>query len=169
MLRKIVCFSFLLGLYSTNALALETIYTGLQVSQFTHENDFGAEGKPSAVAFRLGGYLDEGTAIETRFGLGLEGYGDTVGIVDYDVETFLGLYGLYHIGWGSNASFYGLLGFTNGEVKLTTLGVSTDNRETNLSYGVGLNIANFNFEIVRYFHDDLFDVTAISFGFVTGF
>ena len=168
MLKKILFISFLLGLYSTNALSLETIYTGLQGSQFTYEEDF-IEGKPSALTLRLGGYLDEGTAIETRFGFGLQGYGDTVGTTDFEVEAFLGLYGLYHIGWGSNASFYGLLGFTNGEVKLTTLGVSSDNRQTNVSYGVGLNIARFNFEIVRYFHDDLYDVTAISFGFVSGF
>ncbi len=134
----------------------------------------GIEGKPPALVLRIGGYLQGGTAIEARLGFGLEGYGDTVNVspgvdVDFEVENFFGLYGLYHIGWGSNASLYGLLGVTNGEIKLTTLGVSTDNRETNLSYGIGLNIARLNFEIVHYFHDKDFDVTAISFGFVSKF
>ena len=166
-----------MGLFNTSAQAefQETIYTGIQGAQFIYEDNLtGIEGKPPALVLRLGGYLEGGTAIEARFGFGLEGYNDTVNVspgvdVDFDVENFFGLYGLYHIGWGSNASLYGLLGVTNGEVKLTTLGVSTDNRETNLSYGIGLNIARLNFEIVRYFHDDDFDVTAISFGFVSKF
>jgi hypothetical protein len=166
MLRKILYFSLLLSLFNTNALALETIYTGLQASQFNYEGDF-IEGEPAALTFRLGGYLDKGTAIEARFGFGLEGYDDTVSGVSFEVEPFLGLYGLYHIGWGSNASFYGILGFTNGEIKLST--ATTDTRETNVSYGVGLNIANFNFEYIQYFHDDLYDVTAISFGYVSQF
>jgi hypothetical protein len=166
MIKKIIFFSFILGLFNTNALALETIYTGLQASQFTYEDDF-IEGDPAALTFRLGGYLEGGMAIETRFGSGLQGYTDTVGAVEFDVEPFLGLYGLYHIGWGSNASFYGILGFTNGEVKLST--ATVDTRTTNISYGAGLNIANFNFEIIQYLHDELYDVTAISFGFVTEF
>ena len=176
MLRKILYFSFLMGLFNTSAQAQfqETIYTGFQAAQVTYEDDStGIEGEPSALVLRIGGYLEGGTAVEARIGFGLSGYGDTVDVggtdVDFDVENFFGLYGLYHIGWGSNASLYGLLGVTNGEIKITTLGVSTDNRETNLSYGIGLNIARLNFEIVHYFHDKDFDVTAISFGFVSKF
>ena len=177
MLRKILYFSFLMGLFNTSAQAefQETIYTGIQAAQFTYEDNLtGIEGKPPALVLRLGGYLEGGTAIEFRLGFGLQGYNDTVNVspgvdVEFDVENFFGLYGLYHIGWGSNASLYGLLGVTNGEIKLTTLGVSTDSRETNLSYGIGLNIARLNFEIVHYFHDNDFDVTAISFGFVSKF
>ncbi len=171
MLRKILYFSFLMGLFNTSAQAefQETIYTGIQAAQLTYEDDL-IEGKPAALVLRLGGYLEGGTAIEARFGFGLSGYGDTVntpgGDVDFDVENFFGLYGLYHIGWGSNASLYGLLGVTNGEIKISTL--STD-RETSLSYGIGLNIARLNFEYVHYFHDNDFDVTAISFGFVSKF
>ncbi len=174
MLIKILYFSFLIGLFNTSAQAefQETIYTGIQAAQFTYEDDF-IEGKPPALVLRIGGYLEGGTAVEARLGFGLEGYSDTANCcgadVDFDVENFIGIYGLYHIGWGSNASLYGLLGVTNGEVKLTSLGVSTDNRETNLSYGIGLNIARFTFEWVHYFHDDNFDVTAISLGYVSKF
>ena len=177
MLRKILYFSFLMGLFNTSAQAefQETIYTGIQGAQFTYEDNLtGIEGKPPALVLRLGGYLEGGTAIEARFGFGLQGYGDTVNVspgvdVDFDVENFFGLYGLYHIGWGSNASLYGLLGVTNGEIKISTAAPGTDNRETNLSYGIGLNIARLNFEYVHYMHDNDFDVTAISFGFVSKF
>jgi outer membrane immunogenic protein len=174
MLRKILYLSFLLGLYNTSAQAAfeETIYTGLQFGQFTYEDDF-VEGNPSALIFRVGGYLAEGTAIEARFGTGFSGYGDSEtfsGVeVDFDVEPMLGLYGLYHIGWGSNASVYGLAGLTVGEVQLSALGASTDTRGTHLSIGIGLNIAGLNFEFTQYFHDKNFDVTALSFGFVTNF
>ena len=106
-------------------------------------------------------------------GTGFNGYGDSATFLgveyDFDVEPFLGLYGLYHIGWGSNASLYGLAGLTIGEVQVSSLGVSTDNGGTNLSVGIGLNIAGFNFEFTQYFHDNNFDVTAISFGFVSNF
>lgn len=174
MLRKILYFSFLMGLFNTSAQAefQETIYTGIQAAQFTYEDDF-IEGKPPALVLRLGGYLEGGTAIEFRLGFGLNGYGDTVntpgGDVDFDIENLFGLYGLYHIGWGSNASLYGLLGVTNGKLKVSGPGFSVDDRETNLSYGIGLNIARLNFEYVHYFHDNDFDVTAISFGFVSKF
>jgi len=176
MLRKILYFSFLMGLFNTSAQAefQETIYTGIQAAQVTYEDDFtGIEGEPSALVLRIGGYLEGGTAIEARLGIGLSGYGDTVDVggvdVDFDVENFFGLYGLYHIGWGSNASLYGLLGVTNGEIKISpALGFSTD-RETSLSYGIGLNIARLNFEFVHYMHDNDFDVTAISIGYVSKF
>lgn len=174
MLRKILYLSFLLGLYNTSAQAAfeETIYTGLQVGQFTYEDDF-IEGSPGGMVFRIGGYLDEGTAIEARFGTGFGGYGNSEtfsGVeFDFDVEPMLGLYGLYHIGWGSNASVYGLAGLTVGEVQVSALGLSSDDRGTHLSVGVGLNIAGLNFEFTQYFHDKNFDVTAISFGFVTSF
>ena len=177
MLRKILYFSFLMGLFNTSAQAefQETIYTGIQAAQVTYEDDLvGIEGKPPALVLRIGGYLEGGTAIEARLGFGLSGYGDTVNVpgfgdVDFDVENFFGLYGLYHIGWGSNASLYGLLGVTNGEIKISpNPGFITD-RETSLSYGIGLNIAKINFEIVHYMHNNDFDVGAISIGYVSKF
>jgi hypothetical protein len=174
MLRKILYFSFLMGLFNTSAQAefQETIYTGIQAAQFTYEDDF-IEAKPPAVVFRIGGYLEGGTALEARLGFGLNGYADTVDVggvdVDFEIENLFGLYGLHHIGWGSNASLYGLLGFTNGKIKASVPGNSVDSRETNLSYGIGLNIASFTFEYVQYFHDSDFDVTAISIGYVSKF
>jgi len=162
-----------MGLFNTSVQAevQDTIYTGIQVAQVTYEDDFtGIEAEPSALVLRIGGYLEGGAAIEARLGFGLDGYGDTVDVggvdVDFDVENFFGLYGLYHIGWGSNASLYGLLGVTNGEIKIS--GFSTD-RETDLSYGVGLNIAKINFEYVHYIHTNDYDVTAISIGYVSKF
>ncbi len=176
MLRKILYFSFLMGLFNTSAHAelQDTIYTGIQLAQVTYEDDLtGIEGKPPALVLRIGGYLKGGTAIEARLGFGLSGYGDTVDVggvdVDFDVENFFGLYGLYHIGWGSNASLYGLLGVTNGEIKISpNPGFITD-RETSLSYGIGLNIAKINFEYVHYMHNNDFDWTAISIGYVSKF
>ena len=174
MLRKILYFSFLLGLFNTSAQAEfeETLYMGIQASQLTYEDDF-IEVKPSALVFRFGGYLEEGAAIEARVGIGLNGYGDTVNFsgtdIDFDVEYLLGLYGLYHIGWGSNASLYGILGITDGKLKASVPGLSVDGSTTNLSYGIGLNLKSFNFEYIHYFHDNDFDVTAISFGYVSKF
>ena len=165
-----------MGLFNTSAQAelQETIYTGIQVAQVTWEDDLtGIEAEPSALVLRIGGFLEGGTAIEARLGFGLDGYGDTIDVggvdVDFDVENFFGLYGLYHIGWGSSASFYGLLGVTNGEIKISpNPGFITD-RETSLSYGIGLNIAKINFEYVHYIHTNDFDWTAISIGYVSKF
>jgi len=167
-----------MGLFNTGAQAefQETIYTGFQAAQFTYEDEpTGIEGKPAALVLRIGGYLEGGAAIEARLGFGLNGYGDTIDVggvdVDFDVENFFGIYSLYHIGWGSNASFYGLVGVTDGEIKIEApaLGLSTDGRETSLSYGIGLNIANFNFEYTHYIHTADYDITAISIGYVSRF
>jgi hypothetical protein len=173
MLRKILILSFLMGFFITNVQAAgeETLYMGIQAAQVTYEDNL-IEAKPPALVLRFGGYVDE-VAIEARVGLGLQGYGDTVNYlgIDYEfnVESLLGLYGLYSVGWGSNASFYGIMGVTTGELSVSAPGVTSDDSDTNLSYGVGFNLAGFNAEFMHYFHDTDYDVTAISFGYVSQF
>lgn len=177
MFRKILYITLLLGLSNTIVLAEESIYVGVQASQFTFDNDF-IEVDPGALVLRFGGSIDGGAGIEVRAGLGMNGLQDEISAggfdFEYEVESMLGLYGLYHVGWGSNASLYGIFGFTQVEIKesvffsgLFSGRASAD--ENSLSAGIGLNIASFNFEFMHYISDPDFDITALSFGYVSSF
>ena len=131
----------------------------------------------------MGGYLDkeERLGIEVRAGLGLAEFSDreivdvdVLGVlvpvpVDYNVDALLGLYGVYHMGWGTDASLYGVLGITQAGLSASGVGVSDDFSNTRLSYGIGFNVVGLNLEYMHYLHDRDYDVTAISIGYVASF
>ncbi len=172
MFKKILYLALLLGLSNTSVLAEERIYVGIQGSEFNLEDD-SLDVKPGALVLRFGGYIDEGAAIEVRAGLGMNGLEDTNNVsgsvFEYNVESVLGIYGLYHVGWGSDASAYGIFGFTEAEIKEFSISGRQSAQQSSLSAGIGLNIAGFNFEFMHYITDPDFDITAISFGYVSSF
>lgn len=175
MLRKIFCFGLLVGLFNFNVQAAdfeETLYGGVQAAKTTYEDD-GFEVEPGALIFRAGGYLEKGAAMEVRLGVAIAGLEDELsdGGVDFDyrVESLLGLYGLYHVGWGSDASLYGIAGLTRTHIKQSSVSGRVSLHDTSLSAGIGVNFGGFNVEYIQYlFHKD-YDFTAISFGYVSGF
>lgn len=171
MFKKILYLGLLLGLFNTNVLAEESIYVGIQASQVTFENDF-IEVEPAAMVLRFGGTIDGGAGVEVRAGLGINGLEDELvdGLFEYKVESLLGLYGLYHVGWGSSASIYGIFGFTDAKIKESSVVFGRASaQETSLSAGIGLNVAGFNFEYMHYVTDPDFDITALSVGYTSSF
>lgn len=177
MFRKILYITLLLGLSNTIVFAEESLYVGIQASQVTLDDGF-TELEPAAMILRFGGVIDAGAGIEVRAGLGLNGLQDEIefGGVDFEsnLESLLGLYGVYNIGWGSNASFYGIAGFTDAKIKLAAYSGGlligrASIQESSLSAGIGLNVAGFNFEFMHYVTDPDYDITALSFGYVSSF
>jgi hypothetical protein len=175
MFRKIIYFGVLLSLFSTNVQAEKTgrsIYMGIQATQTTYEDDF-IEVEPGALVLRIGEYVEDGAAVEARVGFGMNGMEDTLNnggfVYNYDVESIMGLYGLYHLGAGSSASVYGILGLTRAEIKEFSFFGRASLEETSLSAGIGLNFAGFNFEYMHYLFDSNFEFTAISAGYVSKF
>ena len=69
----------------------------------------------------------------------------------------------------SDASFYGVIGFSQGEIEGSAFGITVSEDESGLSYGFGVNIKSFNIEYMSYLDEDDFDATAISLGYVTQF
>jgi len=90
---------------------------------------------------------------------------DTVLGVDVEIDTFFGVYGVFHISSNSDTSFYGVLGFTKGELTASVPGFSITEDDSGLSYGFGVDIKSFNIEYMLYLDEDFYEVSAISFGY----
>lgn len=175
MFRKILYFGVLLSLFNTNVQAEQigrSIYMGIQAAQTTLEDDF-IEVEPGALVLRIGEHVEEGAAVEARVGFSMNGLEDTFNnggfVYYYDVESIMGLYGLYHLGIGSTASVYGILGLTRVDIKEFSFFGRASLEETSLSAGIGLNLAGLNFEYMHYLFDSNYDFTAISVGYVSKF
>ena len=112
---------------------------------------------------RYGRFINDNVAVEGRFGFGLQD--DTVLGVDVEIDTFFGVYGVFHISSNSDTSFYGVLGFTKGELTASVPGFSITEDDSGLSYGFGVDIKSFNIEYMLYLDEDFYEVSAISFGY----
>ena len=82
---------------SSNAASEGDVYGGLQYALFNID-DGSDEVEPTALVARIGRFLNENVAIEGRIGFGLED--DTLDAgpfdIDVDVDSLLGIYGVFH-------------------------------------------------------------------------
>ena len=153
-----------------------TNYVGVQYAIVTYDEEGFDDVEPTALVGRLGHFLNDNVAIEGRIGFGLEddevevdlGFLGTVD-VEVEVEHLFGIYAAIHSSSSSDISVYGIIGFTQGELEASALGVDVSEDDSGLSYGLGFNIHKFNIEYMSYLDEDEFEVTAISLGFVHQF
>ena len=153
-----------------------TNYAGAQYVLVTYDEEGFDDVEPTALVGRVGYFLNDNVAIEGRIGFGLQddeveldlGFLGTVD-VDFEVENLFGIYAAIHSSGSSDTSFYGIFGFSQGELEASALGIDVSEDESGFSYGFGLNINKFNIEYMSYLDEDDFEVTAISLGFVTEF
>ena len=89
--------------------------------------------------------------------------------IDIEVDSLYGVYGVFHTSSSSDTNFYGVLGFTRGELEGSAFGLTVSEDDSGLSYGFGVNIKWFNIEYMHYLDDDDWDATAISLGFTSEF
>ena len=146
-------------------------YGGLQYALVTYDEDGFDEVEPTALVGRYGHFVSDYVAIEGRIGFGLQD--DTVDAgafdIDIEVDSLYGVYGVFHTSSSSDTNFYGVLGFTRGELEGSAFGLTVSEDDSGLSYGFGVNIKWFNIEYMHYLDDDDWDATAISLGFTTEF
>ena len=146
-------------------------YGGLQYALVTYDEEGLDDVEPTALVGKLGVFVNDNVAIEGRIGFGLQD--DTVDIgpfeVDFEVDSLLGIYGVLYSSMESDTAFYGVLGYTQGELEGSAFGVTVSEDESGLSYGFGVNFGAFNLEYMSYLDEDDFEATAISLGFVTRF
>ncbi len=121
---------------------------------------------------KLGTSFHENLSGELRLGFGLDG--DSIGAVDVDVENFYGAY--LKVGGEINESAYPyiILGITRGELEASAFGLNASTSETDISYGVGIDLGNtenigFNLEYISYIDKDGGELGGISFGFTKQF
>ena len=138
-------------------------YGGFQYGLVTYSENGFPDAEPTALVGRYGTFVNDNVAVEGRFGFGLQD--DTVFGIDVEVDTFFGIYGVFHASSNSDTSFYGVLGFTKGELTFSVPGFSISEDDSGLSYGFGVDINSFNIEYMLYMDETDFDVSAISFGY----
>ena len=158
----VITFAFFYSSISLAASEGDT-YGGLQYGLVTYSEDGFPDAEPTALVGRYGKFVKDNVAVEGRFGIGLQD--DTVLGIDVEVDTFFGVYGVFHVSSNSDTSLYGVLGFTKGEVTASVPGFSFSQDDSGLSYGFGVDINSFNIEYMLYLDETDYDVSAISFGF----
>lgn len=151
-------------------------YGGIQYAMVNYDEEGFPDAKPSALGGRLGTFFSDKVALEARFGIGLQD--DTITVtdpipadLDLEVDYLFGVYGVFHSGSQASdgLSFYGVFGFTQAELSASTLGITVSGDDTSMSYGLGAQFGGFTLEYMDYLHEDDYDATAISFGYITNF
>lgn len=175
---RLIMIIFSLGLFAQQAFAVEpgALYGGLQYAQVTYDEEDFEELEPTALIGRIGRFMTENVSIEGRLGAGLED--DDIDIVipgfgtieaEVEVNTLYGFYAAVHSDPSKDVSIYGIVGVSKGELEFSALGLSEDEDDSGLSYGIGLNFGKFNVEYMSYLDEDEYEVTALSIGFVSSF
>lgn len=153
----------------------ERFYAGLNVGQLQYEETgIDDDARPMYAALRAGAYVNENVSVEARYGTGI-GSNDVevcvFGCVDVDVEVE-NFYGLYTRLGTTLAEFiypYAVVGYTRGEIKASAMGFSATESESDISYGVGVDLfstdnLNANVEFMQYIDEDTYEAMGISAG-----
>lgn len=138
-------------------------YIGVQFGQSTLEVETLDDIETTYGLVRLGIYVTESFAVDLRYGNGLED--DTLSGVDYSIDRIAGLYAVYHFELSSETSIYGLVGYTEIDLKAESNSGSIVEEEDDISYGFGLDFGNINIEFTQYKDHSKFDASALSIGY----
>lgn len=147
-------------------------YLGGQFSHVTYDQDGISNVEPTAIIGRIGYFITDQFALESRLGFGIADDKTEVGSVDADVEvdSMVGLYGLGNQPLNDVFSAYALIGFTRGELTAEIDGDgSWTEDDSSFSYGAGIQ-ARFNesvsaqLEYMSYLDESDYSVSAVALG-----
>lgn len=149
-------------------------YIGFSYASAAYEQDGFEEVNPTAIIIKYGGIINKHVSIEGRIGAGLQEDSLTILGFDVDVEidSFVGVYGVFHTSSSSNIMFYGILGITRGEATVSTNalgGLSIGGDDSGPSFGIGIDISGLNFEYMNYLSENDYELSAIGIGYTTRF
>lgn len=166
-MKKLTLVFLLLLTSNTYAYESGDTYLGIQVGQSELEIDGLDDIENTYGLVRLGIYLNSAMALELRYGDGIDD--DTLMGVDYSIDRIAGLYALYHLELGSAFSIYGLVGYSEADLKAEANGGSVIEKEDDISYGIGLDLGNINIEYIQVLEGSDYEVTAASIGYTYHF
>ncbi|WP_372981453.1 outer membrane beta-barrel protein [Marinobacter sediminum] len=140
------------------------VYTGLNYT-FMNLDAGGEDADVGTLSAKAGVMATPFLGFEARGGFGVDD--DRVRGIDYSVDNFFGGYATFNIANESPITPYAVLGFTRVEVEAEGPFNTVTDDESDVSYGVGLNMAfarnvSGNLEYMRYYDDD--DVTVDGLG-----
>lgn len=152
-------------LFSSNIYANEPgdAYIGVQFGQSSLEVDGFDDIDNTYGLIRLGRHITSDITFDLRYGDGIGD--DTLMGVDFSIDRIFGLYILYHLELSSTISIYGLIGYTEADLKAEANGGSLVEEDDDISYGIGLNIGNINVEFTQYLDGSDFEANAIGIGY----
>lgn len=140
------------------------LYTGLN---YTFMNlDVGSQDADvGTLSAKVGVMATPFLGIEARGGFGVDD--DRIGFADYSLDNFFGGYATFNLANESPMTPYAILGFTRVEVEADFPTATVTEDETDVSYGIGLNMefapnVSGNLEYMRYYDDR--DVTVDGLG-----
>lgn len=148
-------------------------YFGVQYAALEYEDDdLNTDFEPGTLMFRLGHYFTDYFGLEARRGIAVNDDTQRVGgIVDVSVEldNFTGVYGLGRLPMGSVAAIYGMAGWGQIEFKGEALGLRDTVKETNITYGGGIEFyfgktVSVNAEYMVYPDGPSFEATSVNAG-----
>ncbi len=159
----------LLLLLTSNAYAYETgdTYLGVQFGQADVEVDELDDIDNTYGLLRLGIYVTPALAIDLRIGDGIDD--DRVMGVKYSIDRIAGLFALYHFELSSTMSIYGLLGYSEADLKARFNGDSIIDDKDDVAYGIGLDLGSFNIEYTQYLDGSDYELNAASIGYTYHF
>lgn len=161
---------------SADPLSKGSGYLGGQYSLLTYSEDgINEDAEPTAFTGRIGHFIADRVALESRIGAGL---GDDevrvntyAGSVDVNVEldSLFGIYAVGHIPLAPSASIYGLIGFTSIEATFSAGGYSASMSDSGLSYGFGAEFYpnqkfSMNVEYAQYLNETGYNLSAVNIG-----
>jgi opacity protein-like surface antigen len=120
---------------------------------------------------RIGGYMNDYVAVETRLGVGLTD--DTVNDVDFSLRYSLGAYVRAGFPVTEQVFPYVILGFSRADFEAKAGGSTVTEAETDSSYGIGIDVEVVNLALTAEYLNmiDKNDTTfsGFSVGFTTKF
>jgi hypothetical protein len=156
-----------LSLAAVGAAHAEGLYAGALLTRTTVSVDGFGDANPTTIGANLGMMLNKNFAVEARLGTSLAD--DSLAGVNLKVDNFAGFYGKGILPLSDTASVYGLLGYTQGKLKVSGPLGSASGSDSDVSYGVGAEFAvsgttSVGVEWARFFKGDDYKVNGLSLG-----
>ena len=128
--------------------------------------------EPNALRFKIGHYFTDNVAVEAQYAMGVAD--DTVSGVTVEIDHAISILARGELPISDNANFYGVVGYTDGELTGSVPGFSVSVSDSGLSYGVGFDfgIAKgtfINIDYMSYLDESDYDFTAFSIGIKKNF
>lgn len=119
-------------------------YIGVGHHWGDYKNENTVKSDPSAIQLVVGHYLLPIVAIEGRFGKGIGSDSIKLGGADtgatMELDRFASVFARFELPLAKRVRLYGLAGYTEGRLDASAGGYSISDKDSGLSYGVGLEM-----------------------------
>lgn len=146
-------------------------YAGLQYGLATYSETGFPDFDPQILIFRFGYKFNKNLSVEGRVGTGISKGTKTVLSVplSLEVNSFYGIYAVGTLPINDRVGVYGLVGYTDAELTASSPGVSVSGTDSDISYGVGVDIGatnnvSWNLEYTSYIDESNVALSSISIG-----